>query len=157
MKTRKGEIMIQLKCRHIDETHALGMRLGECLQPGMVCTLTGDLGVGKTTFTKGIGAGLGINRTINSPTFTIVKQYQGRCPFIHIDAYRMENVEEDLGFDEYFYGEYVTVVEWPEMTQDQLPKERLDITILHLSDHVRTFLFAPKGKQYERICEGLKG
>ena len=132
--------------------------LAKHLSAGDIILLNGDLGAGKTTLTQFIGKAMGVKRNINSPTFNIIKSYQGNAfKLHHMDCYRLEDSEEDLGFDEYFYGEYVTVVEWPEMIQDQLPKERLDITILHLSDHVRTFLFAPKGKQYERICEGLKG
>lgn len=148
--------MIQIQTNHMDETHALGIRLGELLTAGSVCTLEGDLGAGKTTFTKGIGEGLGVTKNINSPTFTIVKEYQGRLPLIHMDVYRMENAEEDLGFDEYFYGEGVTIIEWAQMIQDQLPEERLDITITRISDEARRFVFEPKGKKYVQLCEELK-
>lgn len=148
--------MVKITTYSPEETHALGMKLGELLQAGNLCTLEGDLGAGKTTFTKGIGKGLGVSRNINSPTFTIVKEYQGRLPFVHMDAYRMEDTEEDLGFEEYFYGNGVTVVEWAQMIQEQLPAQRLDITIERQSDEVRVFYFMPKGEIYQDICKELE-
>ena len=154
---RKRENMIQIQTNHVEETHALGIKLGELLTAGSVCTLAGELGVGKTTFTKGIGKGLGVTKNMNSPTFTIVKEYKGRLPLIHMDVYRMEDAEEDLGFDEYFYGEGVTIIEWAQMIREQLPEQRLDITIKRISDEVRIFLFEPKGEKYVQLCEELKG
>ena len=148
--------MVKITTYSPEETNALGVKLGLLLQPGNLCTLEGDLGAGKTTFTKGIGKGLGVSRNINSPTFTIVKEYQGRMPFVHMDAYRMENAKEDLGFDEYFYGDGVTVVEWPQMIVDQLPTERLEIVIERVSDKERIFYFVPKGTVYQEICKGLQ-
>ena len=91
-----------------EETMDFAERLGELLQPNQVITLDGDLGAGKTTFTKGLAKGLGVKRTVNSPTYTIVKEYRGRMPLYHMDVYRLEDSEEDIGFDEYFSGEGVT-------------------------------------------------
>ena len=90
---------------------------------GDVIALEGDLGAGKTAFTKGLAKGLGVTRTVNSPTFTIIKEYQGRLPLYHMDVYRVSESEEDLGFDEYFEGEGVTVVEWAHLIKEQLPEE----------------------------------
>ena len=86
-------------------------------------TLDGDLGAGKTTFTKGIAEGLGVKRTVNSPTFTIIKEYEGESfPFYHMDVYRLENSDEDIGFDEYFNSDGVTVVEWATFIEEFLPQ-----------------------------------
>ena len=98
-----------IKVNNLEETIALGNRLGLLLQPNMLLTLSGDLGAGKTTFTKGIGQGLGITKVINSPTFTILKQYQGRLNLSHFDAYRLEGQDDDLGFEEIFDSDDVCV------------------------------------------------
>ncbi len=148
--------MIKITTSSPEETYALGMKLGALLKSGNICTLTGDLGAGKTTFTRGLGKGLGVSRNINSPTFTIVKEYQGRMPFIHMDAYRLTDAEEDLGFAEYFYGEGVTVIEWPQKIAAQIPAERLEITIACESDTVRVFHLVPKGEVYQEICKELE-
>ncbi|MFT4416898.1 tRNA (adenosine(37)-N6)-threonylcarbamoyltransferase complex ATPase subunit type 1 TsaE [Fredinandcohnia humi] len=138
-----------------EETFHFSNRLAERLQPGDVLTLEGDLGAGKTTFTKGLAKGLGITRTVNSPTFTIIKEYQGRLPLYHMDVYRLENSEEDLGFDEYFDGEGVTVVEWAHLIKEQLPKNRLIISIKHIGDTMRKITVQPLGERYEQLCEEL--
>lgn len=140
---------------HSDETERLGERLAEQLKAGDVITLEGDLGAGKTTFTKGIARGLGVQRVVNSPTFTIIKEYEGHLPLYHMDVYRLEDQDEDLGFDEYFYGDGVTVVEWAQFIQDMLPEEYLTITIKHVKEEEREFIFIPNGKRYVRICEEL--
>src|SRR5215469_9510425 len=110
------------------ETVRLGMLLGELLAPGDIVLLEGDLGTGKTAFTQGIGRGLKVTQTINSPTFTILKEYSGRLPLYHFDLYRVERPEEFfwLGFDDYFAGDGVCVVEWAERAEpagyDELPE-----------------------------------
>lgn len=139
----------------VEETNDMAVRLGEKLTAGDVLTLEGDLGAGKTTFTKGLGKGLGVRRTINSPTFTIIKEYQGRVPFYHMDVYRLENSDEDLGFDEYFDGHGVTVVEWAQFIEDYLPEERLDITIRYLDDTVRVFHFETASPRLEQVCKEI--
>ncbi|MGP1910487.1 tRNA (adenosine(37)-N6)-threonylcarbamoyltransferase complex ATPase subunit type 1 TsaE [Metabacillus sp. JX24] len=145
-----------LKSTHTDETTRLAIRLGELLKPGAVITLEGDLGAGKTTFTKGLAKGLGIRKNVNSPTFTIMKEYRdGRIPLYHMDVYRMEDSGEDLGFDEYFEGDGVTVVEWASMIEEQLPKERLDIRIHRSGDDGREILLIPFGEDYIGLCEEL--
>ena len=137
------------------ETIALGKRLGALLQPCMLLTLSGDLGAGKTTFTKGIGQGLGITKVINSPTFTILKQYQGRLNLSHFDAYRLEGQDDDLGFEEIFDSDDVSVVEWANFIEDILPDERLEIIINKIDEDARKFKFIAKGKKYEQILEVL--
>lgn len=132
-----------------------GEKLASHLFPGSVLTLEGELGAGKTTFTKGIGKGLGISKVINSPTFIIVKVYQGRLPLYHFDAYRLEGQNEELGFEEMFEDEGVCVIEWPIFIQDILPQERLDIHIIKNEDETRSFLFEAHGEVYEEITKEM--
>ncbi len=138
-----------------DETKRLANKLAILLRPGDVITLEGDLGAGKTTFTKGLGAGLGVRRTINSPTFTIVKEYAGEVPLYHIDAYRLENSDEDIGFDEYFNGEGITVVEWATFIEEFLPEERLNIRIKRIDEYKRLITFEANNSYFEEICKEL--
>ncbi|PLR82245.1 MULTISPECIES: tRNA (adenosine(37)-N6)-threonylcarbamoyltransferase complex ATPase subunit type 1 TsaE [Bacillus] len=138
-----------------EDTAEFSKQLGGLLQPGDVIALEGDLGAGKTTFTKGLASGLGITRTVNSPTFTIIKEYQGRIPLYHMDVYRVENEFEDLGFDEYFEGDGVTVVEWAHLIRDQLPEEMLTIFLYHVGNNERRIVLEPKGQHYEEICKEI--
>ena len=106
--------------------------MGREVKPGTVCTLVGDLGVGKTVFTQGIALGLNIEESICSPTFTIVQVYEeGRMPFYHFDVYRIGDIEEmdEIGYEDYFYGEGLTMIEWANLIEEILPKDRIDITI----------------------------
>ncbi|WP_100012606.1 tRNA (adenosine(37)-N6)-threonylcarbamoyltransferase complex ATPase subunit type 1 TsaE [Lentibacillus sediminis] len=136
------------------ETLKLAERLAALLEPGNLITLEGELGAGKTTFTKGIAKGLGVTRTVSSPTFTIIKEYEGKLPFYHMDAYRLEDSDEDIGFMEYFQGFGITVVEWAQFIEEYLPEERLEITIHHLDEEKRVLEFLPKGRHYESVvCE----
>lgn len=144
-----------MKINNLNETIELGIKIGKLLKPGMMLTLNGDLGAGKTTFTKGIGKALGITRVINSPTFTILKQYQGNYTLSHFDAYRLEGQDEDLGFEEIFDSDDICVVEWPEFIQNILPENRLEITIKRLGDRQREFVLHPLGKQYEDLVGEL--
>lgn len=132
-----------------------GERLSKLMFPNFILTLEGDLGAGKTTFTKGIGRGLGIQKVINSPTFTIVKIYHGKLPLYHFDAYRLEGQDEELGFEEMFEDGAVCVIEWPQFIQDILPSERLEIYIQKNDDETRTFSFQAKGEKYENIVKEL--
>lgn len=141
------------------ETMALAKKLADFLLPGMTILLYGDLGAGKTTFTKGIGAGLGVKRIIKSPTYTIVREYtDGRLPLYHVDLYRLEESEVvDLALDEYFEGDGVSIVEWPSVSPEDLPKEVLEISLAtDLSDlNKRTLTFEAKGKSYETLLEKI--
>ncbi|SEN58049.1 tRNA threonylcarbamoyladenosine biosynthesis protein TsaE [Paenisporosarcina quisquiliarum] len=137
------------------ETKALAEQLVVRLHAGDVLTLEGDLGAGKTTFTKSVAKGLGITRNVNSPTFTILKQYEGRLPLNHLDVYRLADSDEDLGWDELFYGDAVSIIEWAHLIEEDLPAERLAIQILRLDENARKFTFMPYGKRYEQLCEEL--
>ena len=115
-----------------EETLALGIRLAKEAKPGQVYTLIGDLGVGKTVLTQGIAQGLEIEEPICSPTFTIVQEYHsGRMPFYHFDVYRIGDVEEldEIGFDDYVYGDGLTMIEWANLIEEILPREYTRITI----------------------------
>src|SRR5690625_1783047 len=151
----EGEIMHQIKTKTEEETIKLASRLALLLKPGDVVTLEGELGTGKTTFTKGIAQGLGVKQNITSPTFTIIKEYDGELPLYHMDAYRLEHSEEDIGFTEYFYGDGISVVEWSQFIEDFLPEERLNIVIEYVSDNVRRLKFQPIGKHYRNMTNQL--
>ena len=138
-----------------EKTEAFAETLADLLEPGDLLTLEGDLGAGKTTFTKGLARGLGIQRMVNSPTFTILKQYSGRLDLNHFDVYRLENSDEDIGFDEFFNSEAVSVVEWATFIEEYLPKERLEITINRQSEQGRKITLHPIGRRYEKICREL--
>jgi ATPase, YjeE family len=115
------------------ETFALGKRIGQAALAGQVYTLNGDLGTGKTVLSQGIGAGLLIEEPINSPTFTIVQEYDsGRLPFYHFDVYRIGDVEEmeEIGYEEYFYGAGVSLIEWAELITEILPAAAINISIM---------------------------
>ena len=114
------------------DTRALGENLGREALPGTVYTLTGDLGVGKTVFTQGFAKGLGVTEHVNSPTFTIVQEYEeGRLPFYHFDVYRIGDIEEmdEIGYEDYFYGDGVCLIEWAELIEELIPKKHTAIRI----------------------------
>lgn len=137
-------------------TKEISAKLGRVLQAGDIITLEGDLGAGKTTFTKGLAEGLGVRRVVTSPTFTIMKQYEGRLPLYHIDAYRLEHSEEDIGFDEYFYGLGVSVVEWAMFIEDYLPEARLAIALEFVDETTRKITFTPTNEHYEQVIINSK-
>lgn len=122
---------MEIILNNIEETENFGIKLGKALKKGDILCLNGDLGVGKTTLTKSIGLGLGVSEYITSPTFALINQYSGRLPVYHFDVYRLENIEEinDLGFDEYFYGDGVCIIEWADKIEKMIPKERIVIDI----------------------------
>ena len=136
------------------ETITFGEKLGNKLETGMVLALKGDLAGGKTTFTKGIGKALNIKQVINSPTFTILKIYEGDKKLFHIDAYRLENNSYDLGLEEY-EDEGIMVIEWPEYYLDFLPKEYLEIDFKYIDDDTRQIEFVAHGDKYQKLVEEL--
>ncbi len=120
--------------------------------PNMVICLNGELGCGKTVFAKGFASAMGIDE-ITSPTFNIVKQYYGELPLNHIDVYRTDGDVASLGLDELFNSNAVTIIEWAEMIEDYLPKERLDITFKITGDNSRIMIIKPHGEKYQAVCE----
>ncbi|MEO2077141.1 MAG: tRNA (adenosine(37)-N6)-threonylcarbamoyltransferase complex ATPase subunit type 1 TsaE [Bacillus sp. (in: firmicutes)] len=143
------------KTTNSEETLLFAERLAKLLLPGDVIALEGDLGAGKTTFTKGLAKGLDVKKTVNSPTFTIIKEYNGRLPLYHMDVYRVADAYEDLGFDEYFEGDGVTVVEWAHLIEEQLPQELLTIFLYRDEGDQRKLVLAPKGNRYEELCKEI--
>lgn len=141
--------------KNVEETMDIAKKLARYLQPGDVIALNGELGAGKTSFTKGLAVGLEISQVVNSPTFTLIKEYKGRLPLYHMDVYRLEDDVEDLGFDEYFYGDGISVVEWADIIHDYLPAELLHIRIELGEEEKRRIIFAPQGKRYDQLCEEL--
>lgn len=135
-----------------EETFALGQKLGEHAKAGQIYTLNGDLGVGKTVFTQGIARGLGITEAVSSPTFTIVQVYEeGRLPFYHFDVYRIGDIEEmeEIGYDDYFFGNGVCMIEWAELIEELIPENSIHVTIEKDLE---------KGFDYRRITiTGLEG
>lgn len=142
-----------------EETKALAKRLADQLKPGMTLLLEGQLGAGKTTFTKGIAEALGISRAVKSPTYTLIKEYtDGKLQLYHMDLYRLEDSEdEDLGLDDYFYGEGITVVEWGSFMKEDLPEEFIAVSI-NTSDNLndREIKFSAQGDQYSEVLERLE-
>ena len=125
--------------------------------PNMIICLNGELGSGKTVFTKGIANALGIKESITSPTFTIIKEYEGELPLYHMDVYRLNGNVEGTGIEEYFTKGGVVVIEWADTIQDILPEERLDIKfkIVEGNENTRVLILKPHGQKYEELCEAV--
>ncbi len=142
----------------LEETREFGIKLGSLLKPGDVVCLNGQLGAGKTTITKSIGIGLGVEDYITSPTFSLINEYDGRCPVYHFDVYRLENTEElyDLGFDEYFYGKGVSIIEWANKIESFLPEEKIVVDIENTNNiDERRIKITIYGDRYKEILEEL--
>lgn len=123
--------------------------------PNMIICLDGELGSGKTVFTKGIANALGVKESITSPTFTIIKEYDGELPLYHMDVYRLNGSVEGTGIEEYFHKGGVVVIEWADMIHDILPEERLDIKFKVVGENSRVLILKPHGKKYEELCEAV--
>lgn len=139
----------------LEETRALGIKIGEKVQEGTVITLSGDLGAGKTTLTQSIAKGLGITKTVSSPTFTICKIYYGRLPLYHFDAYRLEGSEEDLGFEEMIEGDGLAVIEWPQYIDYMIPEDVLNISILLTGEQQREMSFTAQGEKSIQLLKEI--
>ena len=121
-----------IETRKPEETYELGRKMGREAEPGQIVCLSGDLGVGKTVFTQGFAAGLGIEGPVNSPTFTILQQYEdGRLPLYHFDVYRIGDISEmdEIGYEDCFYGSGVSLIEWSELIEELLPERAVHVTI----------------------------
>lgn len=145
-----------------EETRIVGASLAPTLLPGDVISLSGDLGAGKTAFVQGLAAALGVQRQVTSPTFTIVHEYEGRYPVVHLDVYRLNSFQEvlDLGFEEYMDGGSVVAIEWGEAIAPLLPRRHLEIYILQSDDpdqvSDRRLYFAPRGEDWVRKLEAMR-
>ena len=121
-----------IETKNAKETFQLGKKIGKKALPGQIYTLNGDLGVGKTVFTQGVASGLEIGEPVNSPTFTILQEYEGgRLPFYHFDVYRIGDIEEmeEIGYDDYFFGEGICLIEWARLIEEILPENVISVTI----------------------------
>lgn len=151
--------MLKFITESTEETMEIGERLGRLLTKGNIICLSGDLGAGKTSFTKGIAKGLGVKDYVTSPTYTIINEYQGRLPLYHFDVYRLNDVCEmyELGYEEYFFGDGAVVLEWADKVRDIIPLERLWITILNTKgDNSREIIMEPTGSTYDTIVKGME-
>jgi len=139
------------------QTQRIGSQLGELAQASDVFLLVGELGVGKTCLAQGIAWGLGINDYATSPSFVLIREYQGRLPLYHIDFYRLDSIKEviELGLEDYLYGNGLCVVEWAEKGLDVLPEEHPLIRIEYLSENERKLYLEPSGERYREMLSQL--
>lgn len=156
MSARKTAL--KLTSHSPEETQRLGAELGKLSQSGDVFLLVGNLGSGKTCLTQGIAWGLDVREYAFSPSFVIVREYHGRLPLYHVDLYRLDHLGEivDLGLDEYFYGNGVSVVEWADKGLAALPEENLLITLEHVAETQRSIRLEANGKRYSQLVELLR-
>lgn len=150
---------MKISVQNLEETEQLGIAIGECVSAGDVIILSGDLGAGKTTFTKSLALGLGIEQMIKSPTYTIIREYQtGRLPLYHMDVYRIGGETDELGLDEYFEGDGVSVVEWGQLLEENLPEDYLTIFFEKDLKNVekRMITIKPHGRQAEKLLQKIK-
>ena len=141
-----------------EETIELAQNIESEKFPNMVICLEGDLGSGKTLFTKGFAEALEVQEEITSPTFNIIKEYtSGELPLYHMDVYRLDGKVDELGIEEYYTRGGITIIEWADMIPDYLPEKRLDIKIKNSSEdeNKRTITLIPQGKKYEELCEAI--
>ena len=138
--------------RSEEETIELAQNIESEKFPNMVICLNGDLGSGKTVFTKGFAASLGIDEAITSPTFNIIKEYNGELPLYHMDVYRVDDNVDNLGIEEYFDKGGITIIEWADLIKDYLPEERLDIKFKVIDETTRVLVVTPHGEEYENLC-----
>ncbi|WP_066505785.1 tRNA (adenosine(37)-N6)-threonylcarbamoyltransferase complex ATPase subunit type 1 TsaE [Abyssisolibacter fermentans] len=140
-----------------NETIDFGYKLGKLLTQGCVVCLMGDLGAGKTTLTQSIAKGLGVKDYVTSPTFTILNEYMGRYPLYHFDVYRISDIDEmyDIGYEDYIYSDGVSIIEWANLIEDILPKERIEIYISKDKDDKRIMNIEAYGEQNKKIIEEL--
>ena len=142
----------KITSRSIEDTMELAENIESEKFPGMIICLDGELGSGKTVFVKGFAKSLGLEETITSPTFNIVKEYtSGEMPLYHMDVYRLEDGDESIGFNDYFNSDGVSIIEWSELISDILPEERLDIKFKIIDENTRIIKLTPHGSKYEDI------
>lgn len=148
---------MKIYIENVEKTLELGILLGSLLKPKDVICLNGDLGAGKTHFSKGIAKGMLIEEDITSPTFTIVQEYEGMIPLLHFDVYRIADSEEMyyIGYEDYLKRDAVSIIEWSKLIQDILPLGRLEVDINYALEGGRYFEFTPYGKRHEALLEEL--
>ncbi|AWN21523.1 tRNA (adenosine(37)-N6)-threonylcarbamoyltransferase complex ATPase subunit type 1 TsaE [Streptococcus sobrinus] len=142
--------------RNEDELMAIGYKIGQSLQAQDVLILTGELGAGKTTITKGIAKALGISQMIKSPTYTIVREYEGSLPLYHLDVYRIGDDPDSIDLDDFLFGDGVTVIEWGELLGENLPKDYLTVKLDKVADGRQVSLNA-SGLRFQKLLEAIDG
>ena len=151
---------IQFTTRSINETQDLGQKLGNLIDYPLVIALIGDLGSGKTAFVQGLAGGLQVPEGfyITSPTFTLINEYPGRRPLVHVDLYRLENIKdlEDIGLDEMWYGQAVIAIEWADRLMDGLPADRLTLTMEIMDDNCRNLFLDAAGHDAVNLVKALE-
>jgi len=138
-----------------DETMIIAENFESEKFPGMVICLEGELGSGKTVFVKGFARALGIDETVTSPTFTLVKEYSGEMTLFHMDVYRLKEECQTIGFDDYFNKNAVSIIEWSDLICECLPEERLEIEFRIIDENTRVLILKPYGKVYEDLCSAV--
>lgn len=142
--------------RSVDDTIRIAQDIESEKFPNMVICLYGELGSGKTVFTKGFAHALQIDETITSPTFNIIKEYtSGELPLYHMDVYRLGESDESIGFNDYFNKGGITIIEWADIIKNKLPEKRLDIKFKLVNENTRVLVFLPHGDEYEEICNAV--
>ncbi len=150
---------MEITINSLKDTERLGKIISRCLDKGDVICLDGDLGVGKTALTQFIAKEFGVKEYITSPTFNIIKEYQGRLPFYHMDVYRLNSEDDmyDLNYEEYIYSEGVTIIEWSKIIEGILPENRINIEIKRIDDNRRIVYIKGNGKTYDKLIMEIKG
>ncbi len=150
-------VALQIISNNPRQTREIGLRIGRIVQSGDILLLSGNLGAGKTCLTQGIARGMDITEYTSSPSFVVIKEYQGRIPLYHIDLYRIDRTEEigDLGLDDYLYGNGVCVIEWADKALGLLPAQNMLIKMEYLAQTRRCLQFQPRGKRYIALLADL--
>jgi tRNA threonylcarbamoyladenosine biosynthesis protein TsaE len=150
--------LFKVVSRNPEQTQKLGFRLGKLASPGDIFLLVGNLGTGKTCLTQGIANGLDIQEYTHSPSFVLMREYQGRLPLYHVDLYRLDNIGEivNLGLDEYLEGKGLCVIEWADKGMTVLPQNHLLIKLSHAAENERKFEFEPHGERYKKMIKSLE-
>ena len=153
-KTEESTVIIS---HSPEETRNIGKEIGERSFAGTLIALCGDLGSGKTAFVQGLAEGLDVKSFVTSPTFVIINQYKGRLPLYHIDTYRLRSSEDmyELGYEEFFYGDGITAIEWAQKAEELLPEEYLRIELTYISESERQIVLIPYGQKYAELIEKL--
>ena len=147
---------MKIKTHSAHETQAIAQTIGEKAYSGLTLLLSGDLGAGKTTFTQGLAIGLKIDKTVSSPTFTIMKNYHGTYNLNHIDAYRLEGLHQDLGFEEMIAKEGICVIEWPDFVEDLWPNHYIKIEFTYIDEFTRELEMVALGEKEEALLRSLE-
>ena len=150
------EMQYKYTSKNEQDTIELAQNIESEKFPGMVICLDGELGSGKTVFVKGFAKAMGITDTITSPTFNLIKEYESNeGKLCHMDVYRLKDACETVGFDDYFNGNNISIIEWSDLICSCLPDERLDIIVKIIDENTRVFKIIPDGEKYEELCESL--